>query len=145
MDYTPPPSIEIPSQIMNISPFRLEANTAQYKGSDYSNAIRVERGITLEEAFEIAKNDPDIDYFVYVKGWQMVLEIPPDVPFDSSADPLGLVTYIRYFCDKGDMGYGPCRIFHRGDVVFFKNEGMWLGSAPGLADTYFKEVSATSH
>ena len=30
--------------------FVLKKNTAQYKGSDFSNVVQVERGITLENA-----------------------------------------------------------------------------------------------
>ncbi len=118
--------------------FKKQADAAQYKGSDYTNAVRVERGISLEEAFEIAKNDSNIDYFFYTKGWSMVLEFPPDVVFDSAKDPLRLVTRNRYIYDAGGLGEGYCRIFHHGDVVFFKEEGMWLGTAPGLADVYTK-------
>lgn len=114
--------------------FVKEADVAQYGGSDYSNAIRVERGISLEEAFEIAENDPDIDYFVYLKGGQMVLTC--DKPKN---DPLGLVTYNRIGFDDGHVANGYCRIFRHGDTVFFKNEGKWLGSAPGYADVYSKQ------
>jgi hypothetical protein len=137
MDYVPPQT-EIHEKI-SIHEFRSEPNTAQYKGSDYTNAVRVERGISLKQAFEIAKSDPNIDYFVYVKGGAMVLEIPPEVTFDPMKDPLHLVTYNHYVYDAGGTDFGACRIFRHGDVVFFKKEGMWLGSAPGLADTYFKE------
>ncbi len=119
--------------------FRKQANAAQYKGSDYANAVRVERGISLELAFEIANSDPSIDYFVYTKGYSMVLEFPPETSFDPSKDPLGLVTYNNFRYDAGHLDQGYCRIFHYGDVVFFKQEGMWLGSAPGLADTYCKQ------
>jgi hypothetical protein len=119
--------------------FRLEANLAQYKGSDYSNAVRVERNITLERAKEIAARDENIDYFVYLKGGCMVLEIPPGVEFDPNNDPLGLVTYNQYIFDDGHPGAGACRIFQHGDVVFFKKEGEWLGTAPGLADVYYKQ------
>ena len=109
--------------------FNLEANMGQYKGSEYSNAVRVERGITLEEAFEIAKNDPQIDYFMFVKGFRMTLEIPEGK--EPAEDPLHLVSYVR------ELGYS--RVFNHGDVVFFKNEGKWLGTAPGLADVYSKK------
>jgi len=119
--------------------FILERDTAQYKGSDYANAVRIERGISLDKAFEIAESDSNIDYFVYLKGGQMVLEIPSDVQFDSTKDPLNLVSNTKFRFDSGDFGSGNCRIFRHGDVVFFKKEGKWLGSAPGLADTYSKE------
>lgn len=119
--------------------FSLQANTAQYKGSDYSNAVQVERGITLDEAFDIAEAREDIDYFVYVKGGQMVLELAEEAIVDAASDPFALITYQRYITDHGKKALGHCRIFKHGDVVFFKKEGMWLGSAPGLADTYVKE------
>jgi len=119
--------------------FRLEKDVAQYKGSDYANVVHVERNISLERAFEIAENNSDIDYFVYLKGYQMVLEIPSDVVFDPSNDPFQLVSYESFRYDSENEGKGYCRIFRQGDVVFFKNEGMCLGSAPGLADAYFKE------
>lgn len=119
--------------------FRLEPDTAQYKGSDYSNVVQVARSIPLELAFEIAEKNPNIGYFVYTKGYQMVLEIPSEVPFDPRTDFFGLASNTNYMYDSGAFGSGYCRIFSQGDAVFFKNEGLWLGSAPGLADTYFKE------
>lgn len=119
--------------------FRVQEDVAQYKGSDYANVVHVARNISLEEAFDIAEKNLSIDYFVYTKGWQMVLEIPSDVQFHHSQDPFGLVCNTAFRYDSGEMGQGYCRIFGRGDVVFFKKEGMWLGSAPGLADAYFKE------
>lgn len=119
--------------------FICEPNLAQYKGSDYSNAVRVERGITLEEAKQIAANCAEIDYFVYVKGGMMVLEFPPEVPFPANGDPLHLVRYTPFMFDDGRPGQGYCRVFTHGDVVFFKNEGKWLGTAPGLADVYSKK------
>jgi len=113
-------------------------DVAQYKGSDYRNAVRVERGISLEEALEIAANDPEVDYFVYLKGGEMVLEFLPDQSYDPANDPLELVTNGRYTFDDGQPGHGYMRPFRHGDVVFFKNDGKWLGSAPGLADVYEK-------
>lgn len=119
--------------------FRVQEDMAQYKGADYTNVVHVERGITLEEAFDIAEQNPDIDYFVYVKGYSMVLEIPEGVEFDSANDPFHLVKETSFVFDSGELGAGYCRIFRHGDVVFFKQDGMWLGTAPGLADVYFKE------
>lgn len=80
----------------------------------------------------------EIDYFVYLKGGQMILPLPEDKPFDRKDDPFGLVTHTRFRWDAGGYGKGYCRIFEHGDTIFFKKEGMWLGSAPGLADTYVK-------
>jgi hypothetical protein len=119
--------------------FSVQNDVAQYKGSDYANVVQVARSISLDEAFDIAEGNPDIDYFVYMKGWQMVLEIPRDVSFDRSRDPFGLVYNRDYLSDCGKVEKGYCRIFSHGDVVFFKKEGLWLGSAPGLADAYFKD------
>ncbi len=119
--------------------FSLKKDVAQYKGSDYANVVRVARNISLEQAFDIAESYPEIDYFVYTKGYQMVLEIPSDIQFDPRNDPFGLVCNTNFIYDSGSFGSGYCRIFRHGDVVFFKKEGMWLGSAPGLADAYFKE------
>src|ERR1700722_9301718 len=113
--------------------FQLVEDVAQYKGSDYSNVIHVERGISLEQAFEIAESIPEVDYFVYTKGYCMVLEVPPEVQLDPSNDPFGLLSFVHFIYDSGDLGLGYCRIFHHGDTVFFKKDGVWLGSANGLA------------
>jgi len=48
--------------------FSVQKDVAQYKGSDYANVVQVARNISLEEAFDIAESNPDIDYFVYMKG-----------------------------------------------------------------------------
>ncbi len=87
---------------------------------------------------EIASRSPDIDYFCYVKGGCMVLETSPS---EYSEDPLALVSYNTYYTDAGSRETGHARVFHRGDVVFFSNKDgkEWLGSAPGLCDTYFKK------
>lgn len=121
--------------------FTINRDTAQYKGSDYANVVGVARNISLETAFDMAASNADVDYFVYTKGDQMVLEIPSDVPFDPSEDHFGLVSNVNFIYDSGRPGEGYCRIFRHGDAVFFKKEGVWLGSAPGLADTYFKDSS----
>ena len=115
--------------------FIMHRDTAQYKGSSYANVVRVERNISLDKAFDIAGNDPKIGYFFYVKGQTMVLEIPKGVSYDKK-DPL--VSNIGFRYDSGQIGHGAVRLFHHGDTVFFGKEGMWLGSAPGLSDTYVK-------
>ena len=116
--------------------FRHVPGLAQYKGSDYRNAVRVEREITVEQAKEIASKDPNIDYFVYTTGYMMVLEVPPEVKFDPANDPLNLAQKSGFVFDSGDRGFGWIRVFRHGDTVFFKNDGKWLGTAPGLADVY---------
>lgn len=116
--------------------FKVIPDTAQYKKSDYLNAIRIERGISLKKAKEIAEADPEIAYFVYLKGGCMVLE---NDEADIGNDPLGLVTYQFYTFDNGQPGRGLCRVFRYGDALFFTDQSkMWLGSAPELADTYVK-------
>ncbi|MDN3505415.1 MAG: hypothetical protein P0S95_07560 [Rhabdochlamydiaceae bacterium] len=129
------------SQTINLQAkegFKLNKDIAQYKGASFENALRVERNISLDEAFAIAESDSDIDYFVYTKGRMMVLEVPSDVKLDENSNYLNLASKRGYKFNNGSVGYGYCRIFRHGDVVFFKNEGKWFGSAPGLADTYLK-------
>lgn len=118
--------------------FTRKPNCAQYKGSDYSNAVRVERGISLNHAFKIAKSDSAIDYFCYIKGGCMVLECGAE---HAKNDPLDLLSYSCIKMDQtGETVKRFARIFNHGDTVFFSNKEnkMWLGSAPGLADTYVK-------
>lgn len=112
--------------------FKHVPGMAQYKGSDYANAVRVERGITLDDAKQIAAADPSIDYFFIMIGGTMVLEFPPELKYDPAKDPLQLVDL------SGSSGYEHARIFQYGDTVFFRNEGKWLGTAPWLADVYEK-------
>lgn len=121
-----------------IDQFEKQANLAQYKGSDYSNAVRVERHISLHEAAEIAAKDPNIDYFCYVKGHCMVLEANAE---HAKNDPLGLISYTTYGKDSGGAETGYARLFTHGDVVFFSNKDgkKWLGEANGLCDTYCKK------
>jgi hypothetical protein len=122
------------------SEFTQEPDCAQYKGSTYQNAIRVERGISLEKAFEIAATDGRIHYFFFTKGPCMVLPVNSE----EITDPLNLISDIPYQNDEdGSTGQG-CRVFYYGDVVFFAKEGKWLGTAPGLADTYSKKDHITT-
>lgn len=89
--------------------FEKVADVAQYKNADWSQVVGIAKGISLSEAHQIARSNPDITYFFYTKGYQMVLE-------------------------KEDGSY---RVFRNGDTVFFKGEPSW-GSAPGLADGYIR-------
>ncbi len=90
--------------------FKKIEDRAQYKESDWSKAIGIARNISLSKAFQIANNNPEITYFFYTKGYQMVLE-------------------------KQDGTY---RVFRHGDTVFFSGEPWW-GTAPGLADGYIRQ------
>lgn len=101
---------EIPTISLPSNGFTHIPDVAQYKEADWSNVIGIARGIALADAFQIAADDPNITFFFYTKGYQMVLE-------------------------KTDGTY---RVFHHGDTVFFSGEPWW-GSAPGLADGYIKE------
>lgn len=88
-------------------------DVAEYGRADWSNAICRVEGVSLDEAKRIAEQDPNINYFFYVKGWQMVLVNPEVSP-------------------------PAIRIFHHGDAVFFTGEPTW-GEANGLADGYVKQ------
>jgi hypothetical protein len=92
--------------------FKKIPDVAQYGEADWSQAIGIARGISVEEAFKIANENPEITYFFYTKGWQMVL----------------------------GTGDGNWRIFRHGDTVFFKGESWW-GEANNLADGYMRNNS----
>lgn len=89
--------------------FQLIPNVAQFKGADWSNVVGISRAISRAEACAVAESNPDITYFFYVKGLQMVLET-----------------------EEGDY-----RVFQHGDAVFFSGTPWW-GSADDLADGYVK-------
>jgi hypothetical protein len=74
-----------------------------------------------------------------VTGGMMVLEFTPEQRHEPEKDPLKLVSGGAYRFDDGQPGRGYMRLFEHGDAVFFRKEGQWLGSAPGLADVYEKE------
>src|SRR5262245_2693303 len=84
--------------------FNKVADSAEYQGAPWDNLISTRTNLTLDQAYEIAKNDPNISYFFHTKGYRMVLNTPK----------------------------GP-KIFHTGDTAFFSGKPWW-GSAPGLAD-----------
>lgn len=70
----------------------------------------IAKGISLTEAYRIADANPEITFFFYTKGDQMVLETGDDLSY---------------------------RVFRHGDTVFFSGEPWW-GSATDLADGYTK-------
>lgn len=94
------------------SNYQLIKDVAQYKLADWSNVIGRARNVTIEQAKKIADADPNITFFFYLKGFQMVLE-------NTTVNPAF------------------ARVFHHGDAVFFSGTPWW-GSAPGLADGYVK-------
>jgi len=89
--------------------FKKIPNVAQYKMADWSQVVGIAKGITIQEAYKIANENPAIAFFFYTKGGQMVLE-------------------------REDGTY---RVFRHGDTVFFAGDPWW-GSAPGLADGYIR-------
>ncbi len=101
---------EIPEIPQSRNGFKKVPNVAQYKMADWSQAIGISKGISLDEAYKIANDNPEITFFFYTKGGQMVLE-------------------------REDGTY---RVFRHGDTVFFSGNPWW-GSAPGLADGYVRE------
>lgn len=101
---------EIPDITRSANGFKKIPNVAQYKMADWSKAVGIAKGISLEQAYKIANENPDITFFFYTKGGQMVLE-------------------------KEDGSY---RVFRHGDTVFFSGDPWW-GSAPGLADGYTRD------
>ena len=94
-----------------------QPNVAQYKGADWKNEMRRERGITLEQAKKIGASDPNITFFFYVKA---------RIRMEGKSGPNG-------WTDKGR--------FSRGDAVFFTGKP-WYGSAPRVADAYEKTAVA---
>ena len=76
------------------------------EGATWGGLVRIERGITLEEAQQHAAADPEVTHFFYTTGGQMVLEAGRDD-----------------------------RTFQQGDAAYFRGSAWW-GSAPGLADGY---------
>jgi len=112
-------SNDITSEIPEISVaetkgFQKIADVAQYGCADWSNVIGIARNISLSEAYQIANDDPYIDYFFYTKGSQMAL---------GTTD-------------------GSYRVFRHGDAVFFSGSPHW-GSARNLADGYVKQKSGS--
>lgn len=87
------------------------ADVAQYQGASWDNLVRIESGLTIERAYEIAENDPEITFFFFTKGWNLLLDTP--------------------------IGW---RSFRYGDVAFFRGAPHW-GEAYGLADGYVRRTS----
>lgn len=117
---TPPPPrhTDLAKQIPTIcssskdEKFKRICDVAMYKQADWSNVIGISHNTTLEEAFEIAKENPEITFFFYMKNGGMSLETKD----------------------------GNYRNFYHNDAVFFKGKPWW-GSAPGLSDGYIKKSS----
>ena len=101
---------QIPEIGVSAKGFKTIPNVAQYGEGDWSKVVGISKGISLKEAYEIASGNPEITFFFYTKGGQMVL---------GSNEP------------------GAYRVFRHGDAVFFSGDPWW-GSAPGLADGYVK-------
>lgn len=51
-----------------------KSDVAQYKGADWKNKVKRVNGISVGKAKQIAEQDPEITFFFWTKGGQMVLE-----------------------------------------------------------------------
>jgi len=87
-------------------------DVAQYGGADWSGVVGIAHDTTVQQAAEIARENPEITYFFYMTGGQMVL-------------------------NTGENGT-EYRVFKKGDAVFFSGEPWW-GSAHGYSNGYIKE------
>ncbi len=100
----------VASDAKNISDkFEMVPHSAEYQKASWDNLIRIERNISMDKAYQIAHEDPEINYFFHTIGWHMVLDTP-----------------------KGLMFFGP------GDTVFFTGKPWW-GTAFDLAHGYVKK------
>ena len=89
--------------------FEWVPDSAEYQGASWDNLVSVYRGISLDQAYAIAKDNPEITYFFYTVGWTLVLDTPKGRQF-----------------------------FRHGDTAFFSGKPWW-GSADGLANGYVKK------
>jgi hypothetical protein len=89
--------------------FEKVPDSAEYKGASWDNLVKIATGLTLDQAYEIAKSDPNITYFFHTIGYRLILDTPKGV-----------------------------QIFGYGDTAFFSGKPWW-GTAPGLADGYMKK------
>jgi hypothetical protein len=105
---------EINPPVETSSAFEKVPHVAQYGNGDWSQAMGIAKGVSLDEAFKIATANPKITYFFYTNTSQLVL---------------------------GDVNKD-YRVFHRGDAVFFSGKPRW-GDAGALADGYIKKPDAT--
>lgn len=101
------PAVEL--QYDGESQFHKLSNRAHSKSANWENIAGIAKGISVTEAKLIADQNPEITFFFYTKGCQMVLE-------------------------REDASFG---LFHHGDTIFFSEEPSW-GTAPDLADGYEK-------
>jgi hypothetical protein len=110
------PRTNITDQIPVIKPqlegFTKVPDVAQYGHADWSGVIGIAHHTTLQQAAEIARGNPEITFFFYMKVGTMVLNT-----------------------DETGTHY---RVFSQGDAVFFSGEPWW-GSAMGFSDGYVKE------
>ena len=93
------PSIPILNEeAKEVSGYRRVPDHAEYGRPDWPNLIGKLKNVSVEEACAYADKHPEIDYFFYIKGGQMVL---------------------------GNPGEGPYRVFRNKDAVFFKGQPWW--------------------
>ena len=92
---------------MNYDAFELVPDSAQCRLASWENLVGLAHGVSVEDAKQIAAANPEITFFFWTKGCQLILE-------NTNGN------YSRFIY---------------GDAVFFSGEAT-LGSAPDLADAY---------
>lgn len=102
---------EIPEIKPTIKGYEKIEDVAQSGHDGWDQVVGIAKHVSLDEARLIADSDPEITFFFFMKGGQMVL-------------------------GTGDGHH--YRIFRHGDAVFFKGEPKW-GSAHDFADGYIKK------
>lgn len=105
-------TLQIPVIGLESNKWEKVSDVAQWGDGDWSQVVGRAEHISLQEAMEIAETHPDITYFFYMKGYQMVLGNYP----------------------------GDIRVFRQGDAVFFAGQPHW-GEAIGYADGYMKKYT----
>ena len=68
-------------------PFTITRNVAQYGGADWSNFIKTVPNCTPQSAQRIARADPNIGFFFYCRGLQVLDGHPPFNPGEACSSP----------------------------------------------------------
>ncbi len=66
------PEIDAPASTLD--GYEKISDVAQYGGADWNNVVGISRHVSLQQAKQIADNNPSITYFFYTNGWEMHLE-----------------------------------------------------------------------
>lgn len=106
--------------------FEEHKGVCQYADADYSNVLFTAHNLSVEEALEIAANDPRVEYFDYhyASGRYAVSE---DALASEKLEHLNF------------NGRNYRREFSKGDVVFFSDASKRWPGVSGSANTYIKQ------